>query len=61
MIGFQQSGIKNFRFSDPVIHKDLFLLAEDYIKKIRNDVNQKKYSFLLKLFDRADIINVSEI
>ena len=59
--GFQQSGLKNFRFADPVNHEDLFKLAEDYIIKIRDQINLKKYSFLLKLFDRAEIINVNEI
>jgi ATP-dependent DNA helicase RecG len=61
LIGYQQSGIKNFRFADPVIHEDLFKLAEKYVKNIRENVNEKKYSFLLKLFDRAEIINVDEI
>jgi len=61
LIGYQQSGLKNFRFSDPVIHEDLFKLAERYVFNIRDEINQKKYSFLLKLFDKAEIINVSEI
>ena len=61
LIGYQQSGIKNFRFSDPVIHEDLFKLAELYVQTNQNNVNQKKYSFLLKLFDKAEIINVKEI
>jgi len=61
LIGFQQSGIKNFKFADPVIHYDLFKLAEDYVKNNQKYVNQKKYSFLLKLFDKAEIINVREI
>ena len=61
MIGYQQSGIKNFRFADPVIHEDLFKLAEKYVKNIRLDKSQKKYAFLLKLFDRAEIINDGEI
>ena len=61
LIGYQQSGIKNFRFADPVIHEDLFKLAEKYVKNDQTDINQKKYSFLLKLFDRADIINAEEI
>ena len=61
LIGYQQSGIKNFRFADPVLHEDLFKLAENYVKNINNDINQKKYSFLLKLFDRAEIINTSDI
>ncbi|MBO6481928.1 MAG: ATP-dependent DNA helicase RecG, partial [Pelagibacteraceae bacterium] len=29
ILGFQQSGIKNFKFADPIHHKDLFLLAEE--------------------------------
>ena len=59
--GYQQSGMKNFKFADPVIHSDLFELAEKYILNIRDKVNQKKYMFLLKLFDKADVINFSEI
>ena len=61
LIGYQQSGIKNFRFADPVVHEDLFKIAEKYVLNIRDDINQKKYSFLLKLFDKAEIINVSGI
>ena len=61
LIGFQQSGIKNFRFADPVMHEDIFKLAEKYIKDIQMDINQKKYTFLLKLFDRAEIINIDEV
>ena len=61
LIGYQQSGLKNFRFADPIIHKDLFKLAEDYIKNNEEKIDQKKFSFLLKLFDKADIINVEEI
>ena len=57
LIGYQQSGMKSFRFADPVIHEDLFKLAEKYILKIQSEINQKKFSFLLKLFDRAEIIN----
>ena len=60
LIGYQQSGIKNFRFADPIHHEDLFQLAEKYILDIRDDINEKKYSFLLKLFDKADIINIEE-
>ena len=60
LIGYQQSGIKNFRFADPVIHEDLFKLAEYFIQNNQEYVNQKKYSFLLKLFDRAEIINIEE-
>ena len=55
--GYQQSGSKNFRFADPVTHEDLFSLAEKYIKNININVNESKYAFLLKLFDKAEIIN----
>ena len=60
LIGYQQSGNKNFRFADPVIHEDLFKLAENYIKSVDGNINQKKYLFLLKLFDRAEIINETD-
>ena len=56
ILGFQQSGIKNFKFADPIHHKDLFLLAEENIKNI--DINNiKKFETLIKLYDRAEIIN----
>ncbi len=61
LTGYQQSGLKNFRFADPVIHKDLFKLAEIFIKKLNEDINQKKFNFLLKLFDKAEILNLDEI
>jgi ATP-dependent DNA helicase RecG len=61
LIGYQQSGIKNFRFADPVIHEDLFRLAEKYVNDNQEQINENKYSFLLKLFDRAEIINIEEI
>ena len=57
LIGYQQSGLKSFRFADPVIHDDLFKLAEKYVLNNQKSINEKKYSFLLKLFDRAEIIN----
>ena len=57
MIGFQQSGVKFFRIADPIHHEDLFKLAENGIKKIENFNQENKYNFLLKLFDKADIIN----
>ncbi len=56
MTGFQQSGEKFFRIADPLNHKDLFLFAEKYIKKIEND-DLRKFDYLLKIFDKADIIN----
>ena len=58
ILGYQQSGIKNFKLADPVHHEDLFKIADAHIKDIESDENNfKKYEFLLKLFDRADIVN----
>ncbi len=55
LLGYQQSGIKNFRFADPIHHKDLFCLAEEEIKKI-NPENIERFKNLLKLYDKAEII-----
>ena len=41
LTGFQQSGVKNFRFADPVIHDDLFKPAENFVIKIRDQINKK--------------------
>ena len=35
----------------------LALNTEKYIKTSRLDINNTKYNFLLKLFDKAEIIN----
>ena len=55
IIGYQQSGEKYFKIADPVDHSDLFLFAEKYIKTIENQ-NLDKYDFLIKLYDKAEII-----
>ena len=60
LTGYQQSGNKNFKFADPIIHEDLFKLAEKYIYQTDKYSNQSKYNFLLKLFDKAEIINIKE-
>ena len=58
LLGFKQSGLKNFRLADPIQNEDLFLLAEKEIKKIeKNNLSVEKYKTLLKLYDQADIIN----
>ena len=55
LLGYQQSGIKNFRFADPIHHKDLFFLAEKEIKKSSPE-NILHFKNLLKLYDRAEIV-----
>jgi ATP-dependent DNA helicase RecG len=58
ILGFKQSGIKNFKLADPIHNSDLFLLAEKEIKRIEKDNdNISKFKPLIKLYDRADIIN----
>jgi ATP-dependent DNA helicase RecG len=58
ILGFKQSGIKNFKLADPIHNNDLFLLAEEEIKRIENtNEDIRKYKALIKLYDRADVIN----
>ncbi len=58
LLGFKQSGIKNFKLADPVQNEDLFILAEKEIQKIeKNNHDIQRYKPLLKLYDQADIIN----
>ena len=58
LLGFKQSGIQSFRLADPVLNEDLFLLAEKEVKKIeRDNINLDRFQSLLKLYDRADILN----
>lgn len=58
ILGFKQSGIKNFKLADPIHNHNLFILAEKEIKRIesRNE-DISKFKPLIKLYDRADIIN----
>ena len=58
LLGFKQSGLQSFRLADPALNEDLFLLAEKEVKKIEQEnQNLDKYMTLLKLYDRADILN----
>ena len=58
VLGFKQSGMQSYRLADPVINEDLFLLAEKEAKNIEiENKNLNNYMPLLKLYDRADILN----
>ena len=58
ILGFKQSGIKNFKLADPIHHHELFILAEKEIRRIENSNEDiKKFTPLMKLYDKADIIN----
>ena len=58
VLGFKQSGLKIFKLADPVHNHDLFSLAEREIKRIeRENENIGRFQTLMKLYDRADVIN----
>ena len=58
LLGFKQSGMQSFRLADPVLHEDLFFLAENEIKRIEfENQNIENYLPLIKMYDRADILN----
>ena len=58
LLGFKQSGMQSFKLADPVLDEDLFILAENEVKKIEmQKKNIEKYMPLLKLYDRAEILN----
>ena len=58
LLGFKQSGIKNFRLADPVKNQDLFILADKEIKRIeKEEKSLSKYKTLIKIYDHAEIIN----
>ena len=58
ILGFKQSGIKTFKLADPIQNSKLFELAEKEIKKMeKNNDDISKYKILMKLYDKADVIN----
>ena len=38
ILGFKQSGIKNFKLADPIHNHDLFILAEKKLKELKNQM-----------------------
>ena len=47
LLGFKQSGVKNFRLADPILNEDLFLLAEREIKRMEiENLSLSKYKSL---------------
>ncbi len=58
ILGFKQSGIKNFKLADPIHNNDLFILAEKEMRRIeKSNEDISRFKPLIKLYDRADIIN----
>ena len=54
IIGYQQSGEKNFIIADPIYHSHLFELAKNNL----NLLNKSKYEILLKIFKKDRILNI---
>ena len=62
LIGFKQSGIKLFKIADPVHHAELFKLAEENIQTLNaRELNNSKYEFLLKLFDKVNLVDEESV
>ena len=58
ILGFKQSGLKIFKLADPVHNDNLFELAEKEVKQLEStNADISKYKTLIKLYDKADIIN----
>ena len=58
ILGFKQSGVKTFKLADPIHNSDLFKSAEKEIRRIeKENEDVSDFKTLLKLYDRADIIN----
>ena len=58
VLGFKQSGIKKFRLADPLMDREVFDLAENEIKQLKNtNKDISRYKNLIKLYDKAEIIN----
>jgi len=58
LLGFKQSGIKNYKLADPVHNEDLFTMAKEEVNRIeKEEKDLTKYKPLIKLYDQADIIN----
>tara|TARA_B110000211_G_scaffold156830_1_gene177692 strand:+ start:4538 stop:6613 length:2076 start_codon:yes stop_codon:yes gene_type:complete len=62
IVGFKQSGAKLFKIADPVHHEDLFKLAEDNVNNLDiEELNDTKFEFLLKLFDKVNLIDEERV
>jgi len=60
IIGYKQSGEKDFLIADPAYHNDLFELAKHQIEteQTKEIEIEKRYSKLLKIFKKDKILNI---
>jgi len=57
IIGYKQSGEKDFLIADPLYHSHLFELAKNNIER-NNKYNIKDYEILLKIFKKDKVLNI---
>jgi ATP-dependent DNA helicase RecG len=57
IIGYKQSGEKDFLIADPLYHSHLFELAKNNIES-NNKFNIKDYEILLKIFKKDKVLNI---
>ena len=57
IIGYKQSGEKDFTIADPLYHSHLFDLAKDEIEKLNED-SYAKFKILLKIFKKDKVLNI---
>ena len=60
IIGYKQSGEKDFLIADPIFHSDLFEIAKheiEYIQSLKINIVDN-YSYLLKIFKKDKILNI---
>ena len=60
IIGYKQSGEKDFIIADPAYHSDLFQLAKEEIENLENkDVKlEEHFTQLLKIFKKDRVLNI---
>jgi len=57
VIGYKQSGEKDFVIADPIYHSHLFDLAKENIDKLKES-SIEKYHLLLKIFKKDKVLNI---
>ena len=60
IVGYKQSGEKDFLIADPVYHSDLFEIAKEEIEELNKTIPniESKFSDLLKIFKKDKILNI---
>ena len=57
IIGYKQSGEKDFLIADPMYHSHLFEIAKENIQNL-NDEQSKNFETLLKIFKKDKVLNI---